>query len=561
MKEPGPILHALLKRFARDTRGVASIIGAMMMVLGLAITAVTLDIGHLYLAKRRLQAAVDAAALAAAGDPANADAIAARVLAANGYSQAPIVAAGAYTPDADLPIVNRLDTTPSAQRNAVRVTQTISAASFLAPFVGAGTASNIIATATASQIPVVSFAAGTGLADLDNGQLNAVLGGLLGSSLSLSLVNYQGLANTNVDALTFLDQLAAQVGVTAGTYGDLANANITMAQLAAAIRAALNIHPGGNDSAALDALNLISLQTPAAASALVGKIVDTTLWQSRKVGSIVQQVPGQVTLNVFDLISAMARAYGPGHIANLTTGIGTIITTRLAVGSPMASVALARVGTTVSTAQTRLALRVQLTTPPLLGTTVGVDLPIYLELASGSATVTAIPCRADGTMVSLSAASQAAAARFGSVASDSDFTNFGASPVVQPASGAVTLKILGIPLSVGVSGTFPLAAGAPTAQNFTQSDIDNGVIHSASGNGGLLSGLAGQIHFDPPGGLGTLVTNLLNPVLDLLRPILVGVVSPLDSTVDTLLRTLGLRLGTIDTVVHGARCATPTLVT
>jgi uncharacterized membrane protein len=132
---------------------------------------------------------------------------------------------------------------------------------------------------------------------------------------------------------------------------------------------------------------------------------------------------------------------------------------------------------------------------------------------------------------------------------------------VQPASTAVKLTLLGIPIAVGVSGAFPLAAGAPTAQNFTQSDIDNGAIHSASGNGGLLSGLAGQIHFDLPGGLGVVVTNLLNPVLNLLRPILVAAVSPLDGTVDTLLRTLGLRLGTIDTVVHGARCGTPTLVT
>jgi uncharacterized membrane protein len=508
-----------------------------------------------------LQAAVDAAALAAAGDPTNADAIAARVLAANGYSQAPIVAAGAYTPDANLPIANRLDTMPSAQRNAVRVTQTIAVTGFLAPFLGAAGSSNIVATATASQIPMASFAVGTGLADLQEGQLNAVLGGLLGTTLSLSLINYQGLASTNVDALTFLDQLAAQAGVAAGTYGDLANANVTMNQLADAIRAALNIHPSGNDGAALDALNLIALQTPASASALVSKLVDTALWQSRQIGSIVQQAPGQVTLNVFDLVSAMARAYGPGHIANLTTGIGTIITTRLAVGSPMASVALARVGTTAPTAQTRLALRIKMMALDILGTQVGVDLPIYLEVASGSATVTAIPCRADGTMVTLSAASQAASARFGSVASDSDFMNFGTMPAVQPASGAVTLKILGIPLSIGVSGTFPLAAGAPTAQNFTQNDIDNGVVHSASGNGGLLSGLAGQIQFDPPGGLGTLVTNLLNPILNLLRPILVGVVSPLDSTVDTLLRTLGLRLGTIDTVVHGARCGTPTLVT
>jgi uncharacterized membrane protein len=163
-------------------------------------------------------------------------------------------------------------------------------------------------------------------------------------------------------------------------------------------------------------------------------------------------------------------------------------------------------------------------------------------------------------MTTLSAASQAASASFGSVASDTDFLNFGASPVVQPASGAVTLKILGIPISVGVSGAFPLAAGAPATQDFTQSDIDNNVVKSSSGSGGLLSGLGGQIQFVSPGGLTGLVTGTLNPILDLLRPILVTALSALDGQVDTLLRTLGLRLGTIDTVVHGVRCGTPTLV-
>jgi uncharacterized membrane protein len=49
--------------------------------------------------------------------------------------------------------------------------------------------------------------------------------------------------------------------------------------------------------------------------------------------------------------------------------------------------------------------------------------------------------------------------------------------------------------------------------------------------------------------------------LDLLKPILTTAFSALDTQTDTLLRSLGLRLGVIDTVVHGVRCSTPTLVT
>ena len=187
MSDPALRLCALSKRFIRDQRGIASIVAAMLMLLGLGLSVFTLDVGQLYLTKRRLQGAVDAAALAAAGDPTNAATIVAHVLADNGYAQSATIATGAYTPDPAIPVANRLDTTPSAQKNAVRVTESVSVQGYLASIFGGAMLSNVTATATAAQTPVVSFSAGTGLASITNGQLNAVLGGLLGTNLSLSL--------------------------------------------------------------------------------------------------------------------------------------------------------------------------------------------------------------------------------------------------------------------------------------------------------------------------------------------------------------------------------------
>src|SRR5437868_10041215 len=130
----GPSLKpcALFKRFIRDQDGVASIVAALLMVLGLGLGVFTLDVGHLYLEKRRLQGAVDAAALAAAGDPANAAAIAAKILTKNGYAQPATVVTGAYTPDPSLAVASRLNTGPAAQKNAVRVTETVSVQGYLA---------------------------------------------------------------------------------------------------------------------------------------------------------------------------------------------------------------------------------------------------------------------------------------------------------------------------------------------------------------------------------------------------------------------------------------------
>jgi len=570
----GPSLKpcALFKRFIRDQDGVASIVAALLMVLGLGLGVFTLDVGHLYLEKRRLQGAVDAAALAAAGDPANAAAIAAKILTKNGYAQPATVVTGAYTPDPSLAVASRLNTGPAAQKNAVRVTETVSVQGYLATVIGGDLLSNVTATATATQTPLVSFSAGTGLASLSNGQLNAVLGGLLGTTLTLSLVNYQALASTNVDALTFLDQLATQAGVSAGTYGDLANTSITMGQMVAAIRTALNIHPSGNNSAALDALNLIGLQSPAGVAAATGNIVNTAIWQKRQVGMIVQQVPGQTAFNLFDLVSAMARAYGSGHMVNVGTAISVPVTnssviTHLSLGSPMTSVALAPVGTSIATAQARLALTATVTNVNLGVATATISLPLYVTLASGTATVTAIPCQTGGTMATITAAAQAATAQIG-VVSDTDLKNFASNPVIQPA-GVVTISVLGIPVAIAASGSSSVAAGAPTAENFTQADITAGTVKSASGSGAgtIISGLVPNMTLTTTllssgGLLTTTINNTLNAtILPLLRPVLVSLLSALDAPVDTLLRSLGLRLGVMDTVVHGVRCGTPTLVT
>jgi uncharacterized membrane protein len=63
------------------------------------------------------------------------------------------------------------------------------------------------------------------------------------------------------------------------------------------------------------------------------------------------------------------------------------------------------------------------------------------------------------------------------------------------------------------------------------------------------------------GALATAINNLLaSTVTPLLRGTLVTLLTALDPVTDALLKTLGLRLGAIDTVVHGVSCGVPTLV-
>jgi uncharacterized membrane protein len=563
---PAPSLCAFVRRILRDERGAVSVVAALLLILGVGFSALVIDSGHLYLAKRRLQSRIDAAALAAVGDVPNAGVIVAKVLALGGYSMDATIETGGYSADSGMSAGRRFDSSAS-QSNAVRITKTITVPTILAGAFGAQ-ASQIRATATAARIPLTAFAAGTDLANMSGGTLNGVLGGLLGTTLSLSLANYQALAAANVDAVTFLDQLAAQVGIGAGTYGDLADANATIGQLIAAARATMNIQPGGNTGAALDALNVISLQAPQAASAVVSQLVDTAVWQKRRIGSIVRQTPGRATINLFDLIAATARVYGAGHLVTLGSAIslpitGTSVSTRLVLGSPMSSIAVGGVGTTVSTAQARLALTVTAVSIDLGIARATVTLPVYLQLASGQARVAAIPCQDGGVRTRLSLVSQTSLAQIGAV-NDADLSNFDTAPSLA-AAPVVALNVLGIPVSIKGGASLPIAAGS-AIQDFTQADIDAGIVKTAAGSdaGHVFSGLAGRLTLVPSSSGGALASSIndivANTVTPLLRGTLVTLLTALDPVTDTLLKTLGLRLGAIDTVVRGVSCGAPTLV-
>jgi len=566
-----PYMRALVYRFAHDQRGVVSIIGIVLIILGLGFSVLVLDVGHLYLTKRRLQASVDAAALAAAGDPAMAGTVVSQSFAQNGYEDTTAtIEVGAYTPNPSLPVDQRFNTSPEAQQNAVRVTKSVATPGFLTKVFGITALSTVHATATASRIPVVSFSVGTGLADINAGTLNTVLGSLLGTTLNLQLVNYQALASTNVDALTFLDQLAIHANTNVGTYGDLANTSITMGNLILAAKAALNIHPAGNNSAAIDALNLISLAVPENVSAALGSLIDTTLWQNRQIGSILQQTPGTTSVNILNLVTAMAQIYGAGHMINLNSAISLPVTnssvvTQLSVGSSMASASLGNVGTTISTSQVRLSLVATVLNLNLGIANAAIRLPLFLQIASGQAKVAAISCRPDA-MATIAATTQAASVQIGDVANQ-DFTNFGSTPTVLPTQ-LVSLSVLGIPVSVSASGALTVAAGSPQNLDFSQSDIDTGAVKSvaASDSAHIFSGLINTLTLKTTllsdGGLltDTINATLNTIVLPLIRPVLTAILTALDPAVDTLLKTLGLRLGTMDVTVHGVSCGVPTLV-
>ena len=559
-----------LRKFLHDRSGATSIIAALSLTVLLAIAAIAIDFGSLYFARRNLQAANDAAALAAAQDPADAVAIAEDVFSRNGYSGGTIaVSTGTYTADEALDAGDRF-TPDAAARDAVRVHVSIPHNRHFAWVFGLQSLATVTTQATAARIPTASFAAGTRLSELQGGLANSLLGAAWGSSLSLSLFDYQAMLDTNVALLPFLDQLATNVGVT-GSYQQLAAVNVTIGQLVEVLIETANT-PGassGSTAAALLALQSLQLQLQPGQPVRLSEVIDISFLYGRSIGGVAEIGENGQEVNMMGLLSSSARSALTGQ----TTDVGSALTipvanssvnTRLASGTQMAQVANARIGSSIQTAQVRIALTVTLTNVNLGVATATIQVPVYLELAPGQATLTAMPCVTEGSRAEVSARAGASSVQFGTV-SDAALRDF-STPVTPATAPIVNISLLGIPIQVNASGTAQAAASGDQILSFTQADIDNGTVKSVSNgtaapftafsqNMTLSTAILGD-----PGILGPLLNAQLATLTAALQPVVANLLTQLNSPTNSLLTTLGLQLGITDVRMLNANCRVPTLV-
>ncbi|MGG2475230.1 TadG family pilus assembly protein, partial [Rhizobium sp. BR5] len=102
-----------------------------------------------------------------------------------GYAE---VIKGHYEPDATVPVgqrfVDNALPTNAMKVNIVEQGQIFFASAFTKP-------PRVSAVGTASSQKIAAFSVGSRLASLDEGILNSLLGGLLGTTVSLKLMDYQ----------------------------------------------------------------------------------------------------------------------------------------------------------------------------------------------------------------------------------------------------------------------------------------------------------------------------------------------------------------------------------
>jgi uncharacterized membrane protein len=288
-------------------RGAAALLAVFWLLVGL-VCLMSIDIGSVFWQRRELQRIADMAALAGAQDTATscAAAIASAVgnARSNGFEAALPVDATCGSWDLRRPVagsdpVRHYYPGDESLRNAVRVQVGRTVPYFFA--LQWGTSGRAVsAEATAARQPArAALAIRTTTATVDTAQaawLDPLVGGQLGGRLALGVAGWQGLANADLGLLSYLEQLALDLGVAAGDYEQVLKTQATAGQLIGAAATVLERN-GAAASAALRTLqatvapsasplrlgDVLRVQTGTPASAL-----DTRLQLSAVVQAIAQ---------------------------------------------------------------------------------------------------------------------------------------------------------------------------------------------------------------------------------------------------------------------------------
>ncbi|MGY8637709.1 pilus assembly protein TadG-related protein [Bradyrhizobium sp. 14AA] len=550
-------LTTLILRFATDRSGNFTIMSAGLMTLVIGCTALGVDVGSIFTDRRKAQSAADLAAIVAASNLSNAYNAASATVVKNNYPAASLVAVdvGTYTPNPATAPQTRFVTPSTGTANAARVTLKTETPLYFARYITGKDKFAINTQATASSTAFASFAIGSRLVSLNGGLLNAILGGMLGTTVSLSAMDYQSLVNARIDAFDYLSALATRVNLTGVTYNDLLSGNVKLPDAIAAALAAQQVANGA--SSATIALSSIS-------QALSGLSTKVSLGSVIDLGPYNGMIAGQrpkvgVSVSVFSLLSAIAEVANGTHqiTAPVNLGLPGIAAASLVVTvgeRPVGSswVAVGTQGASVHTAQTRILLMVQIGGS---GIVPAINLPLYVEIAQGTATLDAIACsRANITnsVVTLGVTPGLVDAWIGNV-SMADMTNFS----VKPNPPAAVLVNVG---GLNVSGRAHATMGntSPTSVDFTYVDIQSQLAKTVSTRNftsSLTSSLLGDLSLSV-GGVGLPIPGLTPSVSGILS----GATGSIDQLVASVLSTLGVRVGQADVWVSGVRCDGAVLV-
>ncbi|REE94176.1 TadG family pilus assembly protein [Cupriavidus plantarum] len=548
-------------------RGAVSVMAVMLMAtIGVA-ALVSIDIGYVFYGQRQLQKVADLAAVSGAQQLKRASDLAATsagVLAAvqgaasqNGYPAAVTTACGEVAAGAADGIRACLglwdpgnpangDSTrhfnagypATVSPNAVRV-QATRTLPVLFVFPGSGGRQLRAEAIAVGSPPVASFSVGSGLLDVDTA--NSLLGKLLGPNVTVkfSAVDWSGLVGTNIT----LEQLRVAAGV--GTINQLLGMELSLRDFYALVLKAAN----------KSSLLGVAVGSPATTLGVgaVGVAVSMAKLLALGVLAPAASSAAEVGLNVASLLMLSAQVansngarvdLGGPNLGIARASIGLFVTQppQTAVG-PVRQTGTNTWQTTARTAQLGLRLDVVVDLP-----IASVNLPLYVEVASATASLTQLQCAGTSTDRRATLRLTQQVAKVCLAKSDGSANCEPTKTVLANILGAqvVNVPIPAVPVGAAGSQDVVLAPGGQTHATATNP------LSTAIGS--LLGNLRPTIEF---GGLG------LPPIIDvgaLVNALLVPVAKLLDVLVPTLLTPLGIQLGNADLWMNGIDCNNADLV-
>ncbi|HVK80653.1 MAG TPA: pilus assembly protein TadG-related protein [Verrucomicrobiae bacterium] len=543
------------KHFARDEKAGVSVITAAAAVALIGATGLAVDVGAVYLDARRLQGAADLAALAAAQTPNAAQQRAEAALEANEWSDARVVATtGAYSADPSVPPAQRFQAN-GPRTNAVRVeVEAQTPLYFGRLFIREGEMT-ITRSATAAQRNLASFQIGSRLLALNGGVANALLSGLTGSNVSLSVMDYNALLAADVDLLEFVEILRTRLDLEAASFDRTLDADIEASEALNALADALTVD---NRRAADAARALATAADRSNRNIQLGEVIDLGPYAPQD-----QSAPATgsgIHVKAMDLASAVLQIAGGERQVQLDLGAGVpgVASTRvwLAVGerpnnSPWLAVSDDQ-SVTISTAQTRVYI---LASANAVGLAT-VNVPLLIELASAQARLDTIECGASprSGAVTLSVMPSVGSLSLGEV-DTARLDNF------RTPLNPTRAQLVRTPL-VRVEGAAHVDVGGEewSRVRFTHSEIDRGTIKTVSTRDvarATVSTLLAHTALDVRvGGLALSASSVTSLVSGTLR----AIAAPLDNLLNGLLDLLGVSIGQADVRVNGVRCGGAALV-
>ncbi|MBI1391465.1 MAG: hypothetical protein GC152_01875 [Alphaproteobacteria bacterium] len=564
------------RRFVANEDGTVMIIGAAAMFIILTLTVIILDWRMVRNEDRALQNAVDFAAISGAADIERAEAAALATLEANGIDLSTMssssggaegrprggasvveveVRHGRFDDAADTLAEDRF---VEGERpfNAVRVT--------VGQYASRRLAENMLGpawlerSATARVAAEVAASVGSRLARLEGGVANELLSAATGSTVELSVMDYEALVAGKVSLLGFLDAVATEAAFAGGTYEELLKTDIRMPALLRALSAA-STDPAG--ARAADAL----------ARRLASDRAGLPLDKLFHLGSAGREAIGvyalsiDANLSLYDVVAAAALTIGAGRPLelDLAAAAGDLaeVSARVVIGEPPQDFAWFMVredGELIRTAQMRLAVQAVVGGKGPLKD-ISISLPLHFQAAYAEASIEDVAC--GGFMASRLDAVDIAArpgvvdAWLGDV-DPSAFADFGRPPVPAKAT------IIDAPaLTVMARSHVHVGDAVPRRLRFTAEEIERGVVKTVSTRN-FLSTLLGDLVADSELDVraGPLNIGLPHILKAALASSLRAVGDSLDVAIRGVLRAAGLGLGEADVELLGGRCGRAALV-